>query len=179
MALCCAFSSPRVIEDYHSEANADPYDLRHFLPIGTLEIPTVSPVSDCVDHWHAYATESEPDLIRLALPEYKSLIRGLKFLTVQKFIAASFHCDKFLRIRVYLIPFDLAHVEGALLRRDEATILNPGRKLLRHLLLKLCRDPGCWQGNSPSCLSPGSGAGHLLSSTPTRVSNTPSTSFID
>lgn len=58
-------------------------------------------------------------------------------------------------LRVYLVPFDLANVQGRLRTRDEATILVPARKCLKSLLQQLVTDVALWEGNDePSSSTP-------------------------
>ncbi|KAI0086370.1 SNF2 family N-terminal domain-containing protein [Irpex rosettiformis] len=159
---CIAFSSPLSEDHHHSQVDVDPYDLSHFLPAGTLVLPIAATNIHCFGHWHTFCAETESDLAKLMQPKHKSLMRGLRFLTSQKFLAATFFCSDFLMIRVYLIPFDLARVEGALRRRNETAILAPARKLLRDVFSNLYCDPESWQGRIHTHYSPM--ANHLMSS---------------
>ena len=135
---------------------AGPYALHHFFPAGALRLQLKVKASSCShDHqstsWHHYPGHG--GLAGLVRAEYEQFTRLLDFLIVHKFIAAtccvcspSYH--PMLLIRVYLIPYDLANVEGRLRRRDEATVLGPARKYLRTVLPRLSRDLGMWEGEA-------------------------------
>ncbi|KAI0705927.1 SNF2 family N-terminal domain-containing protein [Cytidiella melzeri] len=157
---CCAASSPIVPgNDYQ----AGPYNLTHFLPVGTLVLhssnSSVSMIS-CSRHWHAH---SGHQLSALLAPENIKLAGQIDFLLSHKFIVAtcrsaanvssSTEYTTTLLIRIYLIPFDLANVEGALRRRDE-TILSPARRYLRSLLLQVTRDYNVWKGKISATFPP-------------------------
>lgn len=134
--------------------NAGPYALQHFLPAGALSLALKVDVHACRYHgsgWHLYAGLGET--MGLVKAEDESLMRMLDFLVVHQFIAVTCRVEGWsyssvLHLRVYLIPYDLANVEGKLRRRDEATVLNPARNYLRQLLLKLSRDPETWNAES-------------------------------
>lgn len=148
--LCPAFSSSLAAGEYDmdcdSSTDLSPYHTRHFLPFGTLVVSAATATKACGKHWHSYSAESESELAGLMIPGNGSLLRGLSFLTAQKFVAATFRCDTSLVIRIYLIPFDLANVEGTL-RRREATVLNSARHLLRDIMAQLHFDKDSWDGN--------------------------------
>ncbi|KAH9950194.1 SNF2 family N-terminal domain-containing protein [Amylocystis lapponica] len=51
-----------------------------------------------------------------------------------------------LYVRVYLIPFDLANVQGQLRMRDETSVLSPSRPRLKLLLSRICQGSQKWEG---------------------------------
>lgn len=152
MAPGCSIKALDFVE--HATDLTGPYALRHFLPAGLLSLPLLADIVGCHIHpshaWHYYSGRST--LAGLIQPEDEPLARLLDFLILHKFIAVtcramSWSHFSILHLRVYLIPYDLANVEGQLRRRDEATVLNPARKYLRTLLFKLCADTSAWDGH--------------------------------
>jgi hypothetical protein len=137
-----------------------PYALHNSLPAGTFSLQLKSTASACTQDashdWHHY--HEIDDIANLMLVEDESLLRSLDFLIRHRFVTATcsiryWSCYSALHIRIYLIPFDLANVEGRLRRRDENTILKHARKFLRDLLLKLSRNITAWNADSVSSQS--------------------------
>lgn len=135
---------------------AGPYALQHSLPAGALHLSLKSTGLTCSEHhhfgvWHHYPGNGH--LVSLVQAEDEQFIRLLDFLIIHKFIAATCRIcapssSLRLYIRVYLIPHDLANVEGRLRQRDEVTVLAPARKYLRTLLLRLSRNNSLWEGET-------------------------------
>ncbi|EKM55021.1 uncharacterized protein PHACADRAFT_142857 [Phanerochaete carnosa HHB-10118-sp] len=131
-----------------------PYALQHSLPAGALHLSLKSNGITCSEHlhpdvWHHYPGNGH--LASLLQAEDEQFTRLLDFLITHKFIAATCRIcapsgSSRLYIRVYLIPHDLANVEGRLRQRDETAVLAPARKYLRTLLLKLSRIHSLWEG---------------------------------
>ena len=115
-----------------------------------------------LDEWHGWHYYHQiDDILALIQAEDESLMRSLDFLILHRFVAATCrlrHWSHYsaLHIRIYLIPFDLANVEGKLWRRDENIVLKHARKFLRDLLFKLSKDLTAWNAESVcSCSMPG------------------------
>ncbi|KAJ7154205.1 hypothetical protein C8R46DRAFT_1356943 [Mycena filopes] len=134
---------------------ASPWALHNFLAYGTismrLEVDAIQQfrpeVQDSAtseeDGWTAFS----PDTIRKYLGQEDQLtINQLDFLVLKKFISVSFSLlENSIVFRIYLIPYDLARVQGQLrVRKDE--VLGPARRLLKSLIPRLSRNPECWEG---------------------------------
>lgn len=142
----CSFTStPR-----RTDNAADPFAQRHMLAAGAVAISTTHIRVIC-NHlhvegdWHPFELTSLLPLIKSA--EDESTLRSLDFLVKHQFISVTIRQASSLDIvyfRIFLIPWDLANVQGRLLRRDEATILSPARKFLRNLLPRISRCPDMW-----------------------------------
>lgn len=92
-------------------------------------------------------------LQRLLTPEDDLLLRELDFLITHLFISCTCRLNRLgnvLNVRVYLIPHDLANVQGRLRIRDEATILAPARRYLKVLLQRIVQDDTLWEGDEAS-----------------------------
>jgi hypothetical protein len=89
-------------------------------------------------------------LHQLVSPEDDSLLRELDFLINHLFISCTCRLGRLgnvLHVRVYLIPHDLANVQGRLRVRDEATVLAPARRYLKVLLQRIVQDDTLWEGD--------------------------------
>ena len=133
-----------------------PYALGNLLPAGTVHLPITPDESSCDHHhsedgWHAF--RCLPMLQRLVAPEDDLLLRELDFLIAHSFISCTCRLSRLgnvLNVRVYLIPHDLANVQGRLRVRDEATILAPARRCLKVLLQRIVQDDTLWEGDDAS-----------------------------
>lgn len=127
-----------------------PWALHHFMPAGTLiqALTTASPDRCCKhDGWHSLRGHFDTTLAGLD----PSLIRSIGFLVKYEFIAvtariATIHNIAVIILRVYIIPFDLSGVEGRLQRRNQARVLQPGRRHTRTLLRTISKDRDAWDG---------------------------------
>jgi len=92
-------------------------------------------------------------LQRLLTPEDDLLLRELDFLITHLFISCTCRLNRLgnvLHVRIYLIPYDLANVQGKLRIRDEAAILSPARRYLKVLLQRIIQDDTSWEGDEAS-----------------------------
>lgn len=167
--MSCALAL-RLLCNTDYTADSGPYGLTNFLPIGALVLLVNAPNIACTDHWHAYSTRGSG----LFSTEDDQIMRVLDFLILHKFLAASCRIvagspsssrPTQLYIRIYLIPYDLANVEGILRRRDEALVLSPARRYMRALLSRVTCDTASWEGKPPQM--------HLPFYQPDEVSNSP------
>jgi hypothetical protein len=133
-----------------------PYALGNLLPAGTIHLP-VSPSESSCDHHHDedgwHTLRGRPILQRLLTPEDDLLLRELDFLITHLFISCTCRLNRLgnvLHVRIYLIPHDLANVQGRLRIRDEATILSPARRYLKVLLQRIVQDDTLWEGDDAS-----------------------------
>jgi hypothetical protein len=128
-------------------------NLNDLLPAGTIHLPVSTDESLCDHHhsedgWHVFRTK--PMLRRIVSPEDDSLLGELDFLINHSFISCTCRLNSLgnvLHVRVYLMPYDLANVQGRLRLRDEATILIPARRYLKVLLPKIVQDDTLWEGD--------------------------------
>ncbi|KAJ6526270.1 SNF2 family N-terminal domain-containing protein [Mycena vulgaris] len=145
---------------------AGPFSLANFLSYGTLSISLIIPESMelqlphqtlAEDGWRVFAANEILPYLNNA--EDDPLLRELDFLVLHKFIFASYELleKSSISIRVYLIPHDLAGVQGQLrVRKDK--ILGAARRYLSGLLPKLFRSHDCWDGRAlpePPVVPPG------------------------
>lgn len=135
----------------------DPYSLVHFLPVGTVLLPAAPasvPVCDAAtSHWHPYYGQHQ--MAGIIKAEDNTFLRMVDFLVAHKFIAVMCKIGpngdaQQAYMRIYLIPYDLANVEGVLRRRDELQVLSPARIYLRVLLLRMSCDRVNWEGKQTS-----------------------------
>jgi hypothetical protein len=135
----------------------NPFALMNLLPAGIVLV-TLSILEDrkfiltAEDGWEEFDTPCF--LSRVICPEDDALIRELDFLVNQKFIVATCRLrpvkeKSMLFIRIYMIPFDLANVQGRLRVRDEA-IMVPARKYLKVLLPRIIQDHSHWDARGSS-----------------------------
>ncbi|OBZ69321.1 hypothetical protein A0H81_10948 [Grifola frondosa] len=133
------------------------YDaLVNFLAAGTLSLPLSGapplfggPAQDgwpkfpgCAPFEQLFVNEAD-----------SSLGKMLDFLVLRHFIAATCQCaveastgSHVLILRIYLIPWDLPNTQGALHRRDEASVLKPARRYLKALLTRVVQEEAAWGG---------------------------------
>ncbi|KAF7302336.1 Helicase C-terminal domain-containing protein [Mycena chlorophos] len=150
----------------------DIWSLARFLSYGTLSV-AIQPGSfpnirrECAND--ALAEDGwSPFNANLILKHVKSsadysLVEGLAFLTAQKFVEATYFAPtpETLVVRVYMIPYDLAGVQGRLRTRAEP-LVTTARRLLADLLPRLSRSVASWDGQlTPE--PPSSASGTTLS----------------
>lgn len=138
----------------YSEDDTGPYSLRNFLPAGTLALPVACAEAVHCDSCHSDGWHDWPGYAHLSSTmraEEHDLLRMIDFLATHKFISATCRLghQAGLKSRIYLIPWDLAGVEGRLRRRDIQTVLQPARKYLRILLFRITKDDASWAGGFP------------------------------
>lgn len=144
----CSLSQARIKTP---EDDADPFALRNFLPAGILAIPIHTEAVRC-DSCHPLGWHEWPGRMQLSgivHAEEHDFLRILDFLTSHEFIRMTCRLGSpaILTVRVHIIPFDLAGVEGRLRRRDAQTDLQPARRYLQALLRRVTKDPEGWAGN--------------------------------
>ncbi|CCM03805.1 uncharacterized protein FIBRA_05953 [Fibroporia radiculosa] len=135
----------------------NPYEaLGNFLPAGTLSLQLITtdlPCQHChsEDGWHKFPGYAA--LSPLVSAEEEPIIQQLDFLIANHFIAATCFSTSSssgplapLLLRIYLIPWDLAGVQGALRVRAEGTITGPARHYMRLLLPQIRQDDREWEG---------------------------------
>ncbi|KIP07794.1 hypothetical protein PHLGIDRAFT_405997 [Phlebiopsis gigantea 11061_1 CR5-6] len=136
----------------HAPNLSGPFALQHFLPAGTLHLTLQADTSSCYMHeWHHYCADG--GIIGLVQLENEPIVRLLDFLILHHFVSVTCRIGLFaqrfmLVMRVYLIPHDLANVDGRLRRRDEVAICTPARKYLSTLLPRLSIKKAAWNGIS-------------------------------
>ncbi|CAA7270930.1 unnamed protein product [Cyclocybe aegerita] len=143
------------ISTLSSHRSSSPYALHNLLPVGTviIDIPVASQHDICEhahveDGWHEF--QAQQVVPQLSNAEDVAFCRGLEFLIKQRFISCTCRCtpDNRMALRVYLIPYDLANVQGKLrIRKDN--ILSPAKRYLRALVPKISQDIGRWNGLKP------------------------------
>ncbi|KAG5644225.1 hypothetical protein DXG03_008820 [Asterophora parasitica] len=159
---CCASCLAVASRPFEAPEASNPYDLRNLLPAGTI-ILNLDSESDEIycnhmhleDGWHPF----HASLFEQHLLVDKGLCKQIDFLIKNRFIAVTCWQDQFSTVilRVYLIPHDLANVQGKLRTRKE-TILGPARSSLRNLLPKVIQSQNSW--DSGAC--PLDSSQHLL-----------------
>ena len=141
----------------HSSSTDPAFTLEKLFPLGTvsLNVPTTDEQLSC-DHIHAedgwHSFRAEKVLHCLSDPDDIAFCRELEYLIKEQFIVAtrrSNYHTKLMDIRVYLIPYDLPHVQGKLRLRKEG-VLGPARRYMRTLLPKVSQDVNRWDGLEPS-----------------------------
>lgn len=153
----CALRPPARCPLSHS-----PLALSNLLPAGTIDLLLSSNdsmlPSECpCDHRHAddgwHILHIQMLLRRLATLEDDSLLRELEFLVKHLFISCTCRLGPLgdiLHVRIYVIPYDLANMQGRLRMRDEATVLAPARRYLRRLFQGITQDNSLWQRDNAS-----------------------------
>ena len=135
--------------------------LKNFLPAGVVTLPITSPSLG----FSSFESGSEPaedgwTLFPQSVAGFQDdtgTLEALHFLVRRRFIAATYLVDEartLLLVRVYLIPWDLPGSGGKLRRRDEDTVLRPGRRRLKDLFLKIRQDRSLWDGDAASSSTP-------------------------
>jgi hypothetical protein len=149
--LACVSRPPAI-----AACSRSTYALANLLPAGTIHLPISPDESSCDHHhgedgWHTF--RAQPMLRQLVSPEHDTLLRELDFLINNLFISCTCRQSRpgnVLHVRVYLIPHDLANIQGKLRVRDEATILAPARRYLKVLLQLIVQDDMLWEGDDVS-----------------------------
>ncbi|KAJ7578523.1 hypothetical protein C8J56DRAFT_968195 [Mycena floridula] len=132
------------------QSSSSPYSLFNLLPYGSLQV-SLSRSLNLSDHAHAeddWLEFSALDLIpHLQEHESDDLCRGIEFLTQQRFVRATYCLGpaNSVRARIYLVPYDLPNVQGALRVRPDS-VLRPARQYFRLLLSKTTTEPRFWSG---------------------------------
>ena len=151
MAFYCSIQTLQ--DANHTHNLSGPFALQHFLPAGTLHLALHADVTPCDTHdiavWHHYRADGS--LFGLVQRESEPVVRLLDFLIIHHFVAVTCRvkpCAQrcMLIMRVYVVPHDLANVDGRLRRRDEATVCTPARKYLSTLLPRLSVNKAAWNG---------------------------------
>lgn len=147
---CCSSCMIRVCQNT-PEYNS-PFSLRNFLPAGTIRVPLRPDTQPACEHIHAqddwHHFRPQTFLQHLTSDENVFLCQDIDFLVQKLFLAATFRCigpatRMELTIRIYIIPWDLLGVQGALRNRTE-DVLSPARRHFRSLLPKIEQDPSAW-----------------------------------
>ncbi|KII88156.1 hypothetical protein PLICRDRAFT_175794 [Plicaturopsis crispa FD-325 SS-3] len=136
---------------------SDPYALKNLLAAGTTEVALAAQASipcyhkHAEDGWHHF-----PGKILLPIlsntAEEDRFIRELDFLITNLFVSATCRLDQsrtMLYIRIYLIPWDLANVQGVLRIRDEGIVKVAGT-YMQKVLQRLVKNTSCWEGAASS-----------------------------
>lgn len=134
-----------------------PYSLSNFLPAGTVQISLSSGVAPTCYHVHAEDGWHAIDLnfdSGIASPASEDLVKSLMFLVQQQFIAATYRIiyanssAQLLIARIYLIPYDLAGVNGRLSynarKRENGQVLGLARRYMSNLLPQIMQDQESW-----------------------------------
>ncbi|TFK61006.1 hypothetical protein BDN72DRAFT_850036 [Pluteus cervinus] len=130
-----------------------PYALQNLLPVGTVHLsvvndatPTLCTHNHAEDGWHPFQGSLFLGwLTRLA---DDALCGELDFLIKNRFLEATYQAynENTVIIRIYLIPYDLRHVQGKLRIRKDA-VLGPARRYLRKLLPLISQSKATWKGS--------------------------------
>jgi len=153
----CLCAGPS-IEDFDSGGS---FALRNLLPVGTLSLRVRDhgwndAPCDHVhldDGWHKFSRERVQ--AELEDPSHdQRTVDQLSVLLEHDFVRIRCRLGSeqrtVLLARIYLVPFDLAGIQGRLRRRQE-TVLVICRPILREILSKLSCCPHLWEGET--CLS--------------------------
>lgn len=148
---CCAGC---FVADISSESpNESPYSLKNLLPVGCVFVKLgIEPQHLICDHTHAqdgwHNFNAHAVVPHLSDPEDVSFCRQIEFLVKHRFIGATYratHATAAVALRIYLIPYDLANVQGKLRVRME-NVLAPGKRYLRQLLPRIFNNEEIWNG---------------------------------
>ncbi|TBU46858.1 P-loop containing nucleoside triphosphate hydrolase protein [Dichomitus squalens] len=140
--------------------------LKNFLPVGVITLRIGSPIlgfsgrhqdsETAEDGWTPF-----PQSFRAADivdgEGFLETLEALDFLVRHRFVAATYlvhDAQAQLFVRVYLIPWDLPGSSGKLRRRDEDTVLRPGRRRLKDLFPRIKQDRSLWDGHPASSSTP-------------------------
>jgi hypothetical protein len=149
---CCApCLSGTVSRPVVASSVGNPYALANLLPAGTIQV-SIAPHELCghahaEDGWHFF--ESHNLLPHLTTAEDDSFVRQLDFLVSHRFVSATCRLTlsrETLIVRIYVIPFDLANVQGKLRVRDEVRVIAPARRYMKELLPRILQDGRLWEG---------------------------------
>ncbi|KAJ7122579.1 hypothetical protein C8R43DRAFT_959287 [Mycena crocata] len=135
------------------EETYNPFSLSNFLSYGTLILNLVpqnlqeDTNSSFPKTWELFIAHA--DVNNSQNPEDHSTLGELEFLVEHQFILAShLQMQNRLCIRIYLIPHDLAGVQGQL-RVRKANIVGTAARFLANLLPRLSRSRECWEACAP------------------------------
>jgi hypothetical protein len=97
------------------------------------------------DSWHPFQYNIFKDHLAV---NHANICREIDFLVQHRFVSVTYYLGAFPRmfLRIYIIPFDLANVQGELRVRKEI-ILGPARRYLRKLLPMITQDHDNWNGD--------------------------------
>lgn len=131
--------------------------LNNFLPAGTITSTLPDSPHSFTEHgalaedgWHVFPQAVSGFRDETALDK-------ISFLARNRFISATYHVDPAhlqLFVRIYIIPWDLAGSRGELRLRCAKTVLEPGTKHLKQLLLRVRQDRSLWEGSVASSSNP-------------------------
>lgn len=139
----------------NTPSSGDPYALENLLPAGTIQVELgtadiscpSSPQVAAEDGWHPLSNVNP----EIALPTFRALVQTIQFLTRYRFISATYKSaflNRYLVIRIYIIPFDLPGVHGSLtyhVRKCEAQqVLSMARQYMSVLLPQIVQDQASW-----------------------------------
>ncbi|KAF8969663.1 SNF2 family N-terminal domain-containing protein [Flammula alnicola] len=129
-----------------------PYALPNLLAAGTIVIKLPVEIEHQIcDHTHAedgwHHFRAHLVIPHLSSADDITFCRGLEYLVNECFVSATYRSnhDGLMAVRIYLIPHDLANMQGKLRVRKE-NILAPARRYLRSLLPKISQDVDKWNG---------------------------------
>ena len=165
--ICCLACRSRaaVIPADGTNSIRNPYAVANLLPAGTLRIPfaETDPEISC-DHrhgdsgWHKFTDTSIALLVEPVA--HGQLCRQLAFLISHRFLVVTYRLvplENAICLRVYVVPYDLANVQGQLRIRDETTVLKYAREYMKLILPLIKQDHEEWTSGrgecSPSSLS--------------------------
>ena len=133
-----------------SKLSSDVLALSNLLPAGTLSFALIETWNGSLHSLsESWCELPGQDLVNSCL----SRDTDLELLdAVYRLIEGYFICvtcrvahSSLLLLRIYLIPYDLPNVNGALHTRPEAS-LSQGRKLMKRVLTRISRDKSVWDG---------------------------------
>lgn len=146
---CC--SSCFIDPPHPADITDSPFALRKLLAAGTihLQLNTLSQHQVCAhshaeDDWHIL----QPSRLLTHIKEEVelTLCRELDFLIHHEFLLATYReFNDMMSIRIYIVPYDLANVQGRLRNRKEA-IVSPARRYFQRLLPRISQDIASWNG---------------------------------
>jgi hypothetical protein len=128
------------------------YSLENLLAAGTVVVNLNPDVQESVcnhthaeDGWHPFQNNLFKGHLTV---EDASVCREIEFLVQHRFISVTYRLGSLTRVflRIYIIPFDLANVQGKLRVRKEV-ILGPARRYLKTLLPKIVQAADNWNGD--------------------------------
>ncbi|TFK54619.1 hypothetical protein OE88DRAFT_1693397 [Heliocybe sulcata] len=128
-----------------------PYRLANYLPAGVIILPLLDD-NLCCDHthvedgWHLFSAQAHIGHVENSADDV--LLRSMDFLTAKYFIFPTCRRPKGIRsiyVRVYIIPFDLAGIQGRLRARHPEIIKEAG-KAIRAITGRILQDKNLWQG---------------------------------
>lgn len=149
---CCASCLSGTVSRPGAVSSVEnPYALANLLPAGTIQICVatheICSHAHAEDGWHFFEGRSLLD--HLTSSEDDSFVQQLIFLVENRFISATCQLTpsrKTLHVRIYIIPYDLANVQGKLRVRDEVKVVAPARRYLKVLLPRIIQDVRQWEG---------------------------------